>query len=261
MRGRVSEWGRGVNESMTEVAQSPTCPRCGGTGWVLEVVEDRKTARPCDCRGTALRQGRLAAAAIPERYRDNSLENFLDNTISLQHAKAKAREFVDRYPFVDAGLLFVGPSGRGKTHLACAILSELAATKGVGGLYVDFSDLLLKIQTSFRPDADQSKESVLTPVVDTELLVLDELGASKPHPWVQDVLYNLLNTRYNKKKITIATSNFEDEVDAPSGEKEKLEERLGYRIRSRLFEMCVVVPLRGADFRKTSSRAHIQSQF
>ena len=33
-----------------------------------------------------------------------------------------------------------------------------------------------------------------------ELLVLDELGASKPHPWVLDVLYSLLNTRYNRKK-------------------------------------------------------------
>jgi len=246
---------------MTDTAREPACANCGGTGWLLDVVDGRRTARPCVCRGSAIRQGRLDAAAIPERYRDNSLENFLDNTLSLQQAKAKAREFVDRYPFVDAGLLFVGPSGRGKTHLACAILSELAATKGVLGLYVDFSDLLLRIQTSFRPDADQSKESVPTPVVDAELIVLDELGASKPHPWVQDVLYNLLNTRYNRKKITIATSNFEDEPDAVSGEKERLEDRLGYRIRSRLYEMCVVVPLRGADFRKTSSRAHIQSQF
>ncbi len=246
---------------MTETIRQSTCAHCDGTGWLIEVADGRKTASPCSCRGAAIRRGRLSAAAIPERYRDNSLENFLDNTISLQQAKTKAREFVDRYPFVDAGLLFVGPSGRGKTHLACAILSELAATKGVLGLYVDFSDLLLKIQTSFRPDADQSKESVLTPVVETELLVLDELGASKPHPWVQDVLYNLLNTRYNKKKITIATSNYEDEPDSVSGEKERLEDRLGYRIRSRLYEMCVVVPLRGADFRKTSSRAHIQSQF
>src|SRR4030042_536288 len=99
---------------------------------------------------------------------------------------------------------------RGKTRLASAILSELVVTKGVSALYADFSDLLLRIQTSFRPDADTSKESVLTPYADAELLVLDELGASKPHAWVLDVLYNLLNTRYNRKRITIATSNFED---------------------------------------------------
>ena len=237
------------------------CPRCEGKGWILELVADRHVARPCDCRGAILRQERLEATGIPERYREDTLENFLDNSPSLQNAKARARDFIDRYPYVDAGLLFVGASGRGKTHLACAILSELATTKGVHGLYVDFSDLLLKIQTSFRPDADASKELVLTPFVETELLVLDELGASKPHPWVQDVLYNLLNTRYNKKRVTIATSNFEDDPDTASGEKERLEERLGYRVRSRLYEMCVLVPLKGPDFRKAVHRADIRSRF
>ncbi len=237
------------------------CERCEGKGWILQLIGDRRVARACDCRGAMVRQERLTAAGIPERYREDTLENFLDNSLSLQNAKARARDFIDRYPYVDSGLLFVGPSGRGKTHLACAILSELAATKGVRGMYVDFSDLLLKIQTSFRPDADASKELVLTPFVETELLVLDELGASKPHPWVQDVLYNLLNTRYNKKCVTIATSNFEDEPDSASGEKERLEDRLGYRVRSRLYEMCVLVPLRGPDFRKAVHRADIRSRF
>ena len=167
---------------------------------------------------------------------------------------------MDAYPAVDAGLLLLGPSGRGKTHLACAILSELVPTKGVTGLYVDFSDLLMKIQTCFRPDADASKESILTPYAEAELLVLDELGASKPHPWVLDVLYNLLNTRYNRKKITIATSNFEDETDG-AGEREKLEDRIGYRMRSRLYEMCLLVPLRGSDFRKDVLGTRIRSRF
>ena len=162
---------------------------------------------------------------------------------------------------VESGLLFVGPAGRGKTHLACAILSELVVTKGVSALYADFSDLLLRIQTSFRPDADSSKESVLTPYAEAELLVLDELGASKPHAWVLDVLYNLLNTRYNRKRITIATSNFEDEPDAASGEREKLEDRIGYRLRSRLYEMCTLVPLRGKDYRKEVLGTHVRSRF
>ena len=240
---------------------SQSCPICDGKGWILETVQERRVARPCECRSKSLRQERLTAAGIPERYREDTLDNFLDNSLSLLQAKANARDFIDRYPFVDAGLLFVGPSGRGKTHLACAILSELASTKGVHGMYVDFSDLLLRIQTSFRPDADASKELVMTPFVETELLVLDELGASKPHAWVLDVLYNVLNTRYNRKKITIGTSNFEDEVDPASGEKEKLEDRIGYRLRSRLYEMCLAVPLRGGDFRKEVLGTRIRSRF
>jgi DNA replication protein DnaC len=246
---------------MNGVVETETCTICGGTGWLLDSAGGRKEARPCVCRGAAIDRARLDAAGIPQRYRDCTLDNFSDNTLSLTKAKAEAREFVDAYPAVEAGLLLVGPAGRGKTHLACAILSELVATKGVSGLYVDFSDLLMKITTSFRPDADFSKESVLTPYSEAEVLVVDELGASKPHPWVLDVLYSLLNTRYNRKKITIATSNFEDELDPASGERERLEDRIGYRLRSRLYEMCLMIPLRGNDFRKDVLGTKIRSRF
>ena len=238
-----------------------TCDLCGGTGWVLESSEGHKRAHPCICRAASLARARLSAAGIPQRYRDCTLENFSDNTLSLTNARRAAREFVDSYPAAEAGLLLVGPAGRGKTHLACAILSELVMTKGASGLYVDFSDLLMKIQTSFRPDADVSKEGVLTPYGDAEILVLDELGASKPHAWVLDVLYSLLNARYNRKKITIATSNFEDEIEPGSGERERLEDRIGYRLRSRLYEMCLLVPLRGSDFRKDVLGTRIRSRF
>ncbi len=246
---------------MSDVVEGGVCALCGGTGWVLESADGRRQAHPCACRGAALARARLDAAGIPQRYRDCTLENFSDNNVSLSRAKIAAREFVDAYPAVEAGLLLVGPAGRGKTHLACAILSELVTTKGVTGLYVDFSDLLMKIQTSFRPDADFSKETVLIPYAEAELLVLDELGASKPHPWVLDVLYSLLNTRYNRKRITVATSNFVDDIDPASGEREKLEDRVGYRLRSRLYEMCLLVPLQGSDFRKDVLGTRIRSRF
>lgn len=241
-----------------EVATT-VCSVCGGTGWILETIEGRKQARPCLCRRETRKRERLEAAGIPERYRDCTLESFYGTKPSLVRAKEIAREFIDQYPAVESGLLLVGPAGRGKTHLACAILSELVSTKGVSGLYVDFSDLLLRIQTSFRPDAEDSKESVLNPYADAELLVLDELGASKPHAWVLDVLYNLLNTRYNRKRITVATSNFEDEPDRVSGERERLEDRVGYPLRSRLHQMCAVVQLRGEDFRKDVLRTSSSS--
>ena len=235
------------------------CSICGGTGWILENVEGSKQARACRCRVAGIQREKLGAAQIPERYRACNLENFNERGAELARAKRIAREFVDTYPAVDAGLLLVGPSGVGKTHLACAVLSELVLTKGVRGLYVDFSDLLLRIQTTFRPDADSSKEALIAPITDAELLVLDELGASRPHAWVLDVLYNLLNTRYNQKRITVATSNYGDETEA--GEKDRLEDRLNYRLRSRLYEMCLTVPLRGEDFRKNVLSAQLRSRF
>lgn len=241
---------------------SRTCPDCDGTGWVLERIDERKLARPCACRGVSLRQERLELAAIPERYRECTLENFYElQTAELKRARTIAREFVDRFPFVDAGLLLVGASGVGKTHLACALLSELVSKKGVQGVYVDSSDLLNRIQTSFRPEAAGSREAVLAPFMNAEFLVLDEIGATPPHPWVQDVLYDLLNTRYNRKKTTVVTTNFSDEPDPAAGVKQTLEERIGYRTRSRLYEMCLIVPMRGDDYRKQVLSAEIRSRF
>ena|SRR5512143_2359661 len=241
---------------------APVCPRCGDTGWILEAPGGIRQARACSCRAAALAREKLAAAGIPERYRECTIENFNDmRSAELTAAKRTAREFVDRFPFVDSGLLFVGDSGRGKTHLACAILSELVSTKGVRGLYVDSSALLNRIQASFRADAEASRESVLSPAMSAELLVLDEIGATPPHPWVQDVLYDLLNTRYNAKKITIATTNFSDDSPPGAGSRVTLEDRVGYRTRSRLYEMCLMVTLRGEDYRKVVLSPQVRSRF
>ena len=87
------------------------CAVCGGTGWLLEASDGRKLAHPCVCRGAAISRARLDAAGIPQRYRDCTLENFSDNTCRLTKARAAARDFVDAYPAVEAGLLLTGPGG------------------------------------------------------------------------------------------------------------------------------------------------------
>src|SRR5438876_7214381 len=130
---------------MTAMPAEPLhCSLCGGTGWIVESDGGRRQARACTCRAAMLRREKLEAAGIPERYQDCRLENFYDNSLTQTSAKETAREFMDSYPHVEAGLLLVGPAGRGKTHLACAVLSELIVSKGVEGLYADFSDLLLR---------------------------------------------------------------------------------------------------------------------
>ena len=85
-----------------------------------------------------------------------------------------------------------------------------------------------------------------------DVLVLDELGASKPTDWVRDTMAHIINTRYNDKKLTIFTTNYLDERRR-DGE-EVLEDRIGTRLRSRLFEMSRTVILDGKDFRRTFDR-------
>ena len=222
------------------------CPVCRGFG-VLESADGRKLV-PCRCRGGVEREGRRRAARIPERYRNCAITNFNELTDSQRIAKAHARRFVHEWPAVDQGLLLVGPVGVGKTHLAAAVLAELVDTLGVRSVFCDFTDLLSRIQATFSRGSDESEDDVLQIYRESELLVLDELGARRPTDWARDVLYGLLNTRYNRKRLTILTTNYGDTPEKPGGE--TLELRVGTAVRSRLAEMTRLIVLNGPDYRR-----------
>ena len=222
------------------------CPVCGGFG-VLE-SKDGRSLVPCTCRENVDVDARRRAARIPERYRSCTITNFNTLHESQRAAKAFARRFVESYPAVSAGVLIVGPVGVGKTHLAVAILAELLDVKAARGVFCDFTELLDRIQASFGRSGEESSDDILAPYRDAELLVLDELGARRPSDWARDVLYGLLNTRYNRKRATILTSNFADEAEKPGGE--TLELRVGSAVRSRLAEMCQLLTITGPDYRR-----------
>jgi len=171
----------------------------------------------------------------------------------------------------------MGPVGVGKTHLAIAVLKELIEKKGVTCLFYESGSLLKAIQDSYNPVSQTSEMRVLAPVYQAEVLVLDELGASVPTNWVRDTLYQIINTRYNNKKLTIFTTNYLDDVravpedrdDAEPKRRSKtfaseriqemttLEERIGTPLRSRLYEMCKKVMIEGEDYRKRRDQRRV----
>lgn len=211
----------------------------------------------------------MKKARLPARYEHCTLSNFdsdfpgADRT--LPAALFQANRFVEEYPIENAGLMLFGPIGVGKTHLAVGILRELVVQKNASCLFYDYRELLKEIQNSYNASVQTTELEILKPVFETEVLVLDELGAVKPTEWVWDTVSHILNTRYNDKRTTIITSNFADLPPAATEARtalgrvtrdETLGDRIGERMRSRLHEMCRKVEMQGSDFRQSIRRAH-----
>jgi DNA replication protein DnaC len=256
-----------------------TCRICGGTGWREVASGKERAVVRCECRVKGRAERLLAAAKVPSRYEHCELSTFKydpenPEDAKLGAARLAAGRFVEEYPLEKTGLLFVGSVGVGKTHLAVGIIKALIRDKGVPCLFCDYRELLKSIQNSYNASVQATEMEILRPVFDTEVLVIDELGAARSTEWVTDTLNFVLNTRYNDNKTTIITTNYEDAPEPSydpreadplsdaaarrSSRKETLGQRIGDRMRSRLHEMCKIIEISSRDYRMGSKKARFQ---
>jgi DNA replication protein DnaC len=270
--GRIAGWKPALPMALEN------CTLCRGTGWKLVQRADGAPGRvavACDC-GMEDRASRvMERARIPKRYEHCDFESYSTDvgltpqqTESLKKAKLLTEGFVREYPgSSEKGLLFMGPSGVGKTHLAVAALKELIH-RGHAGLFCDYRELLKEIQASYNPASESTEMKILEPIRTVEILVLDDLGASKPSDWVRDIVGIVLNARYNENRTTIVTTNYLDNPVSegettrlpngkliPATREDALEQRIGSRMRSRLYEMCRTVEVSAPDFRREKTQA------
>lgn len=260
-----------VRQGAVAVAQRCSCvqrcPLCNEHGWVDD-TDNPRARRRCRCRRLAHRMELFDRAHIPGRHAGSTRRSFRDDgQPTLTAAMMAVSGWLKRFEpgQENRGLVLHGEVGRGKTHLMVAILRELVLLHGVRVRFVEFSLLLADIKTGF--DVGQGTHRLIQPLVDADVLAIDELGKGRNTEFEGTVLDELISRRYNAALPVLATTNYEPQpatgvavanqaqLATGTAPPPTLPDRVGARVYSRLEETCDFVPVRGLDYRSERRKA------
>ncbi len=242
------------------------CKRCHGSGYVI-VSEKRKESievygkikelvytAPCPiCNGGEEKHlfEIKSRANLPSTYYDAMLEDFkwdcyLDNNnkiIDLEKHKAFVDSFVENYKkWEQKGLgLYIHSQtrGTGKTFLASCICNTLMEQEHIVTKFVNANEL---VDLSYR-ELRQGEKNPIDVMCECRLLVLDDLGQkSTARDYMNDLLFKIIENRYQKKLVTLFTSNLKA-TDLAIDE----------RVISRISKMTQNIPLPDYSYRQKES--------
>ena len=242
------------------------CPVCNGTRLVPTTDHYRARRKRCICQVVTARQNAFNAAHIPARHADSTRASFVPQghhqTAVLTAVSAYLRAF-DPAIRENRGLVLFGDVGRGKTHLLVALLRELVFRQGVRVKFVEFTHLLADLKSGF--DMGRGMSVLIDPLVEVEVLAVDELGKGRNTEFEGTVLDELISRRYNAMRPILATTNYAPgatgnavanaaAIQVGTGHRPGLGDRVGERVYSRLRETCDFIEVQGEDYRERRGR-------
>jgi DNA replication protein DnaC len=224
------------------------CTKCNGAGYLRANVPfghpNFGKAIACECKEAERKEKRrqqLREMSNLDAFRQKTFSTFNTQIPGVKEAYQAALDF-ETEP--TGWLVFSGPNGCGKTHLAAAIANQ-ALDNGAVVLFEAAPDLLDHLRAAFAPTATEVYDQLFSKMREAELLILDDLGSQQSSPWANEKLFQLLNYRYNLSMATVITGN-------PKGI-----QSVDERIRSRLCDTGLVRTIlmdRARDYRPQNPR-------
>ena len=216
-------------------SEATGCPFCAKEKSDREAEEKRR-------RDFIFRHAR--DARIPKRFADKSFEDYKATTPEQRRAAEICADYADdfsKHRREGRCLLLLGKLGTGKTHLAIAIATFLLRECLTKTVYRTVGDILADIRATY-DSHDDSEAHVLAPILSADLLVLDEVGATKASEFELATPYRIINHRYERCLPIVVVSNL-----AAS----ELGQALGERCLDRVRENgAIVVPFTWESARK-----------
>lgn len=160
------------------------------------------------CKREEADRAAYGAISIPRRFVGKSFENFSPDENS-QRVYDFFKDYAEHLPErIDAGtsVILTGKPGTGKTHLACALLFE-AKKKGYSAFFINIRKLFRAVRDTWREGSAESESRVIDRYVALDLLVIDEIGVQAKSENERNILYDVLNGRYEEAKPTVLLSN------------------------------------------------------
>ena len=182
------------------------CPQCAADNQAIFQQEAEEKAATERHREWVRK---LGDAAIPARFHNRTLENYVAVTDGQRSALAFARAYADTFgDALETGrsAIFCGKPGTGKNHLAVGIgLSVME--NGSLVLFTTAQRMFRRMKDAWRKDSAESQSDVIRLMVQPDLLILDEIGVQFGSKFEEEALFDVMNERYEKRRPTLLLSN------------------------------------------------------
>ena len=212
------------------------CPLCQDSG----IYKGKTCSCVTDIRKKLMyeRLGGFEDSSFPE-FNSLQLSYYGEYQGLMENTLQKCFNYAKGFTLSSKSMLFFGGVGLGKTHVSKAI-GKMVIDKGFDVFYIPFTTLAQKLENAKFGRSDDSFEDFLSPVLDCELLILDDVGAEFTTGFTVSLLYEIVNTRLIKNIPTIINTNLDDD---------DLREKYGERTASRLANCYSFMVFKGEDIR------------